>query len=267
MLVASPVPLSKATSFGVTDTDRDGQIRGFLEKPENLPLMPPDSSQTYGSVGNYLFDMGVLLTALHEAKERGENEFGRHFLLRLIHSHRVSVYNFADNRIPGIYRYEEQSYWCDVGDIDPFYAAHHDVIGGESRFNLLNPQWFINSSNYQGPSPRILSGDIQDSVIGAGPLAKCARIHNTILRSEVLVEEDVELEDCVIMDYTIIRRGSCLKRVIVDRHYEITSQSRIGFDVVEDSARYDVSEGGVVVLSALGRHVGERVLPNIGRLA
>jgi len=248
-VAAIPVPLSKATSFGVIDTDGDGRVQGFLEKPENPPPMPSDPSQSYGSMGNYLFETDVLLTALNEAKERGESDFGRHILPRLIHSHRVYAYNFADNRIPGIHSYEEQSYWRDVGDIDTYYAAHHDVLGGKPKFNLFNPQWFINSSNYQGPSPRILSGDIEDSVIGAGSLVTCARIRNTILRREVVLEENVDLEDCVIMDYTIIRRGSQLKRVIVDRHNEINSHSRIGFDVVEDRARYHVSKGGVVVLS------------------
>ena len=63
------------------------------------------------------------------------------------------------------------------------------------------------------------------------------------------MEENVELEDCIIMDYSIIRRGSQLKRVIVDRHNEIISNSRIGFDKTEDRARYHVSKGGVVVLS------------------
>jgi glucose-1-phosphate adenylyltransferase len=248
-VAAIPVPLSKASSFGVIDTERDGRICGFLEKPENPPPMPSDPTQSYGSMGNYLFETDVLLKALHDAKERGENDFGRHILPRLIHSHRVYAYNFADNRISGISSYEEQSYWRDVGDIDTYYAAHHDVLGGEPKFNLFNPQWFINSSNYQGPSPRILSGDIHDSVIGAGSLVKCARVHNTILRREVVLEEDVELEDCVIMDYTIIRRGSRLRRVIVDRHNEILPKSKIGYDTVEDRARYHVSKGGVVVLS------------------
>lgn len=247
-VAAIPIPLSKATSFGVIDTDNDGRISGFLEKPENPPPMPSDPTQSYGSMGNYLFETDVLLTALHEAKERGENDFGRHILPRLIHSHRVYAYNFADNRIPGIYSYEEQPYWRDVGDIDTYYAAHHDVLGGEPKFNLFNPQWFINSGNYQGPSPRILSGDIEDSVIGAGSLIKCARIRNTILRREVVLEENVDLEDCVIMDYTIIRNGSQLKRVIVDRHNEIASHTRIGFDAAEDRACYHVSKGGVVVL-------------------
>lgn len=248
-VAAIPVPLNKANSFGVIDTDKDSRICDFLEKPENPPPMPSDPSHAYGSMGNYLFETDVLLKALHDAKKRGENDFGRHILPRLIHSHRVYAYNFADNRIPGIHSYEEQSYWRDVGDIDTYYAAHHDVLGGEPKFNLFNPQWFINSSNYQGPSPRILSGDIQDSVIGAGSLVKCARVRNSILRREVVLEEDVELEDCVIMDYTIIRRGSRLKRVIVDRHNEILSKSNIGYDAAEDRARYHVSKGGVVVLS------------------
>jgi glucose-1-phosphate adenylyltransferase len=248
-VAAIPVPLNKANSFGIIDSDIEGRIRGFLEKPKNPPPMPSDPSHSYGSMGNYLFETDVLLTALNEAKERGENDFGRHILPRLIHSHRIFAYNFADNRIPGISDYEEHSYWRDVGDIDTFYAAHHDVMGGEPKFNLFNPSWFINSSNYQGPSPRILSGDIQDSVIGAGSLVKCARVRNTILRREVVLEEDVELEDCVIMDYTIIRRGSRLKRVIVDRHNEITPHSCIGFDAAADRTRYHMSKGGIVVLS------------------
>ena len=248
-VAAIPVPLNKAPSFGVIDADKDSRIRGFLEKPENPPPMPSDSTQSYGSMGNYLFETDVLLKALHDAKERGENDFGSHILPRLIHSHRVYAYNFADNRIPGISSYEEQSYWRDVGDIDTYYAAHHDVLGGEPKFNLFNPQWFINSSNYQGPAPRILSGDIHDSVIGAGSLVKCARVRNTILRREVVLEEDVELEDCVIMDSTIIRRGSRLRRVIVDRHNQILPKSKIGYDAVEDRARYHVSKGGVVVLT------------------
>jgi glucose-1-phosphate adenylyltransferase len=51
------------------------------------------------------------------------------------------------------------------------------------------------------------------------------------------------------MDYTVIRRGTRLKRVIVDRYNDIPANSRIGFDPVADRARYAVSEGGVVVLA------------------
>ncbi|MDP3030755.1 MAG: glucose-1-phosphate adenylyltransferase [Rhodocyclaceae bacterium] len=247
-VAAIPVPLEQASAFGIIDTDQQGRIRGFLEKPEIPPPMPGDPNQAFGSMGNYLFDTDVLLDALREAKARDEHDFGRHILPRLIHTHQVFAYNFADNRIPGISAYEDQAYWRDVGTLDAYYAAHQDVMGAQPRFDLFNPQWFINSSNYQGPSPRIASGAIKNSVIGAGSLVKGARISNSILRREVIVEEDVEIDDCIIMDYTVIRRGTRLKRVIVDRCNVIPANSRIGFDAAADRARYPVSEGGIVVV-------------------
>lgn len=247
-VAAIPVPLSEASAFGIIDADAAGQIKGFLEKPKNPPPMLSDPSRAYGSMGNYLFDTDVLLAALVEAQERGEHDFGGNILPRLIHSHRVFAYNFADNHIPGIGSHEEQPYWRDVGTLDAYFAAHHDVLGDQPRFELFNPQWFINSSNYQGPAPRIVSGVIENSAIGAGSRVKGARIRNSILRREVIVEDDVEIEDCVIMDYTIIRRGARLKRVIVDRYNDIAAGSRIGYDAAADRARYTVSEGGVIVV-------------------
>lgn len=253
-VAAIPVPLNIARGFGIIDTAADGRIRGFLEKPENPPAMPGDPTRAYGSMGNYLFETGVLLEALREAKQRGETDFGTHILPRLIHSHNVYAYNFADNRIPGIRGYEEPAYWRDVGTLDAYYAANRDVLGGEPRFNLFNPQWFINSSNYQGPAPRIVRGEITDSAIGAGTLIKGARLKSTILRREVIIEPDVEIEDSIIMDYAVIRSGARIKGAIIDRYNEIAPGARIGYDLEADRARYTVSPGGVVVL-AKGRDV------------
>lgn len=247
-VAAIPVPLREASAFGIIDADAQGQICAFLEKPDNPPPMSSDPTRAYGSMGNYLFDTEVLLAALRDARERGETDFGRHILPRLIKSHRVFAYNFADNIVPGIARYEDHAYWRDVGTIDAYYASNRDVLGAEPRFNLFNPQWFIKSSNYQGPAPRVASGQFENMAIGAGSLVKGARIRNSILRREVIVEEDVEIDDSIIMDYTVIRRGTRLKGVIIDRYNEIPPNSRIGFDAAADRARYTVSEGGVVVV-------------------
>ena len=106
----------------------------------------------------------------------------------------------------------------------------------------------INSSNYQGPSARILSGHIENTALGPGSLIRGASVRNSILRREVIVEKDVEIDDCIIMDHSVIRRGSRLKRVIVDRYNTIAPNTQIGFDPAADKARYHVSEGGIVVL-------------------
>lgn len=247
-VAAIPVPLAEARSFGVIEQDSGGRIARFHEKPAFSPAMPCDPARALGSMGNYLFDTDVLLAALREARQRGETDFGMHILPRLIHSHRVYAYDFSNNRIPGIRDNEELAYWRDVGTLDAYYAANMDLLGSVPRLNLFNPQWFINSSNYQGPSPRIHNAQIESSTIGAGSLIAGARLKNTLLRREVVIEEDVEIEDSIIMDYVVIRRGARLRKVVIDRYNEIPPGTRIGFDQQADRARYDMSDGGIAIL-------------------
>jgi glucose-1-phosphate adenylyltransferase len=75
-----------------------------------------------------------------------------------------------------------------------------------------------------------------------------ARITNSIIRREAVIEEDVVLEDCIVMDYVRISRGAHLRRVIVDRHNVIEAGDRVGFDVNKDRQRFHVSPGGVTVI-------------------
>jgi len=247
-VAAIPIPIRQASSFGVISADRDGRISDFREKPEQPVPMPGRSDCAYGSMGNYLFNTAVLKEALLEASKRGENDFGRHILPRLLRSHKVYAYDFSTNHIPGIRDYEEPGYWRDVGTIEAYYAAHMDLLGLEPRFNIFNPKWRIFSSGYQGPTSRIIDGHIHNSMIGAGAIIKGGSIRNSIIRREVMIEEDVELEDCIIMDYTIIRKGARLRRVIVDRHNIIAADTQIGYDRDADRARYHVSESGLVVV-------------------
>jgi glucose-1-phosphate adenylyltransferase len=200
-------------------------------------------------MGNYIFDTDVLVQALSEAKDRGEHDFGRHVLPRLVErAARVYAYDFSGNSVPGVRDYEESAYWRDVGTIDTYFTANQDILGSEPRFNLFNPQWIVRSSNYQGPSCRILHGSVRNCVLDAGTLVRGARAVNSILRREVVLEEDVEIEDCIVMDHTLIRRGSKLRRVIVDRFNVIDSRTRLGHDLEADRASHFVSPGGIVVL-------------------
>jgi glucose-1-phosphate adenylyltransferase len=123
------------------------------------------------------------------------------------------------------------------------------TLGREPRLNLFNPQWTVRSSNYQGPSARILDGTVRNSTLGAGTLIKGGSVTNSILRREVVIEDDVEVEDCIIMDHTLVRRGTRLRRVIVDRYNVVEAGSIIGYDLEADRAQQRfVTESGIVVL-------------------
>lgn len=248
-VAALPVPLAEASSFGVIETDMEGRIKQFQEKPDSPKPMPNRSTHAFASMGNYLFNANVLLSALLEAHMQGETDFGQHVLPRLLNTHRLYAYDFTDNTIPGLEPYEEVGYWRDVGTIDAYFDAHKDVLGENPRFDAFNPQWPIYSSSYQGPVAKILGGQLENSLLGAATLIyKNSSIKNSIIRREAVVEEDVVLENCVVMDYVRIKKGSRLRNVIIDRHNVIEEGSVIGFDRQQDEARYKVTPSGIVVV-------------------
>jgi glucose-1-phosphate adenylyltransferase len=248
-IASLPVPIADARGFGVIAADSDGRIRAFEEKPARPTPLASDPSHAFASMGNYVFSTEVLTQALHEAREAGETDFGQHVLPRLLRSHRLYAYDFAANVVPGVLPYETSVYWRDVGNIDAYFDAHKDVLGAEPTFDMFNPQWPIYSSGYQGPVARVLGGELRNSLLGAATVIHDgARIVNSIIRRETVIEEDVVLEDCIIMDYTRICRGARLRRVIVDRHNVIEAGDVIGYDTERDRQRFTVSPGGVTVV-------------------
>ncbi len=247
-VAALPVPIEQAANFGIIAADADGRIRAFEEKPERATSMPGDPTRAYASMGNYVFSAGCLVRAMREAHRRGETDFGSHVLPRMLSGHHIYAYDFATNEVPGLKPYEEPSYWRDVGTIDTYFDAHRDVLGAEPRFDLFSPQWPVYSSNYQGPVARIIRADIDNCLLGAATVIDHARVRDSIIRREAVIEDGVEIEDCIIMDYVRVRSGSRMRRTIVDRHNLIEKNTCIGFDAEQDRQSYTVSPNGIVVV-------------------
>lgn len=246
---ALPVPVAEARSFGVVETDADGRVTAFHEKPAQPVSMPGRPGMAYASMGNYLFSTNVLLDDVRKACEAGDKDFGRHVLPRLSETHRVFAYDFSSDTVPGTRPYEEQAYWRDVGTIDQYYAANMDTLGEAPRLDLFNPQWPIRSSSYQGPIAHLVRARIENSDIASGTTVRDATIRNSLIRREVAIEDDVIIEDSVIMDFCTIRRGARIRRSIVDRYNTIEAGAHLGYDAAGDRARHHVTDSGIVVVT------------------
>ncbi|MGB5080367.1 MAG: sugar phosphate nucleotidyltransferase [Burkholderiales bacterium] len=142
-VAAVPVPVERASPFGIIAAHADGRIHEFQEKPERPAPIPQRPSHAYASMGNYLFDPGVLAELLDKTARPGETDFGRHILPRAMATHRVFAYDFACNRVPGILPHEERNYWRDVGTIEAYRAAQRDASGPRPKFSLANGRWPI----------------------------------------------------------------------------------------------------------------------------
>jgi glucose-1-phosphate adenylyltransferase len=243
-----PVPLSDCSGFGIVGVDGQHRVRQFLEKPAMVPSMAGRPGMALASMGNYIFSTDVLRRELQKARDRGESDFGRDILPRLLKSHRVMAYDFHTNVIPGIGAQEEHGYWRDVGTIDAYFAAHFDTLGPTPRFGMSNRQWPIHACPDDADAAQIESGAIHHSSVGAGCIVEAATLDHAMLRRSVHVQAQAQLAHCIVMDRSVVGTGARLKRVIVDQDNHIPPYEVIGHDLAKDRQRFEVSDGGIVVV-------------------
>jgi len=250
-VAAMPVPIERASSFGIIDADTDGRMKGFIEKPKTPPPMPGDPSRAYCSMGNYIFNTDTLIKGLIRAEMNKEYDFGKHVIPNLLaEGERLFAYDFTTNIIPGVRDYEEQGYWRDVGTIRAFWEAHQDMLGEEPRFEINNKLWPIHASRNDLPATKIMGGEITNSIIAEGTVVYDARIKNSVIRRGVIVEDGVEVIDSIIMDHVTLKRGCKLNRVIVDSYNVIEEGVRIGFDERDHYFRATRDPSGISVIAS-----------------
>ena len=98
--------------YGVVDTDPDGRVRSFQEKPDWAEVLT-DTVNT----GIYLLEPEVLA----HIPEGRPCDFGHELFPRLVKA-----------GLP-VYGYVTDDYWCDVGDVGAYLAAHADCMEGRVR--------------------------------------------------------------------------------------------------------------------------------------
>jgi glucose-1-phosphate adenylyltransferase len=242
-VAAVPVPVEEASGFGIVGADHDQRIRTFEEKPLKATPMPGNPRLAYASMGNYLFHPVVLARALHEAARRGEHDFGRHVLPRLIHDRRVYAYDFSGNIVPGVAPHEESGYWRDVGHVEAYVAAHRDLLGPTPRFRLDNVEWPILCGDQDRSGPRQ-----QNSILGPQAVTAGAVVRNSVLQRGAVIEPGAWVENCIVMNGATVRRGARLRGTLVGPQSLISPRTRIGYNRDADRRRFDMTPSGTVIV-------------------
>ena len=221
------VPLSEASRFGIMNTNPDGSIFEFEEKPKN-----PKS--TKASMGIYIFSWQTLKEYLVRDEEdpTSSNDFGKNVIPALL----------ADGK--RVFAYPFEGYWKDVGTIKSLWEANMDLLDPNSGLNLRDPKAKIYARNYAQPSSYIASGaDIVNSYVAEGCTVR-GTVVNSIVSTACVIEEDVVIRDSVIMPNTTVKKGSVVKFAILGENATVGRNVHIG----GEKEYYPENEWGIAVI-------------------
>ena len=253
-----PVPREDATAFGVIHVDEHGRVIDFVEKPPDPPPMPGQPDLALASMGIYIFNTEWLLKRLQEDANdpTSSHDFGRDILPRAVAESR-SVYGFPF-RDPNE---DKPGYWRDVGDIDSFWAANLELIGVTPELNLYDQEWPIWTYQEQWPPAKFVfdqegrRGMATDSMVSGGCIVAGARLQHSLLFSNVWVDEHTVIEDSLVLPNARIGRDCHIRRAIIDAGCRVADGTVIGEDPAADAERFQVSPGGVVLVTR--QHLGQ----------
>ena len=210
-IAAIEVPMREASRFGILNTNPDGSIYQFEEKPKQ-----PKSN--LASMGIYIFTAEKLFKYLEadEANPNSSKDFGKDVLPAML------------NAGEKMFSYKFKGYWKDVGTISSLWESNMDLLGAEPAFDVSTPDWKIHSRNPLAPPEYIgETGSVDNSMVALGCEIEGAVV-NSILAANVVVEEGAVVRDSVIMAGTVVKKGARVIYSIVDENVVIEEGATVG---------------------------------------
>jgi glucose-1-phosphate adenylyltransferase len=246
------VPASESRSYGVLTTTEWNRVTRFAEKPAVPDTLPGRPQVILASMGIYVFNMQLLQTLLaaDATSESSAHDFGKNVLPDAIAAGRqVFAYPFQDVKT------RAQSYWRDVGTIDAYYDANLELVHVRPELNIYDEDWPIWTYQVQQPPAKFVldedgrRGTAINSMISGGCIVSGAVVRESLMFSNVRIEERSSVYRAVLLPNAEVGRGCVIKSAIVDEGCEIPDGMQIGVDHAADARRFHVTEKGVVLVT------------------
>lgn len=222
------VPWEEAPRFGILNTNPDGSIYEFEEKPKK-----PKSN--LASMGIYIFTASKLFKYLEldEADPKSEKDFGKNVLPAMLNAgEKMNSYRF-------------EGYWKDVGTIASLWEANMDLLGTVPRFQLMDQDRVIQSRSPLAP-PAFIEGEVVNSIVATGCEIE-GKVVNSVIGTDCIIEEGAYVADSVLMGNITVKSGAKINYSIIDEDVTIGEKAVVG-DVREKALKVESKTSGIAVL-------------------
>jgi NDP-sugar pyrophosphorylase family protein len=199
-------PVENPSAYGLVETENDGRVRRFLEKPKADEI----SCNTINA-GAYVLDPKIL-----DIIPEGENFSFEYGVFPALLERGESFYA----HIPA------GAYWIDIGAPARYLQVHADILAGRVRGLSLKDR--------RGSSDLATHAEIDDlSLIADDCTVKPgAQIINSVLGEGVHVEEKARIENSVVWPHTRVGAGAQVVGAIIGRGCHIGRSASVGAGAV-----------------------------------
>jgi NDP-sugar pyrophosphorylase family protein len=201
-------PVENPSAYGLVETDPDGNIRRFLEKPE-----PDQITCDTINAGIYVLEPDTFDRIPKDTPWSIE----RSFFPSLIERHETFV------------AYIDRSYWIDIGTPEKYSQVHRDIMDGRFR---AAPFVDTPGRTWVSPEARVEEGAVLDGpcFIDSGVVVKAgARIGPySVIGRQCHIEEHATVEHSIVWANTRINQEAVVRRALVGRHCHIGRNATVG---------------------------------------
>ena len=206
-----PVPLKEASRFGIMNTNEDGSIYEFEEKPA-------EPKSNLASMGIYIFNWKTLrkLLLADIKNPDSHHDFGKDIIPTLL------------NDGKSLYAYQFKGYWKDVGTIDSLWEANMDLLNPNNELDLNDRSWRIYTEDVTA-LPQYISADaeVKNAYITQGCVVE-GSVQNSVLFTNVKVGAGAKIIDSVLMPGAVVEEGAVVTRALVADGVQIGKQAVVG---------------------------------------
>jgi len=193
-----PVFEEQTPEFGVMKVNQNARITDFLEKPkepeqrEKMKVsekvfhqfgLKSDGRTHLASMGIYLFNWAVLNELLENTTHE---DFGKGVIPYAIKNKKVYGYFF-------------NGYWADIGTIRNFFEMHMDLTQALPKFNFYDEKSPIFTHARFLPSSKILSAEVNHSILSEGSIINRSRINHSIIGLRSRIGENSLIDHSIVM--------------------------------------------------------------------
>ncbi|HEV2914075.1 MAG TPA: NDP-sugar synthase [Pyrinomonadaceae bacterium] len=195
-------PVENPSAYGLVETEPDGRIRRFLEKPK-----ADEITVNTINAGTYILEPRVL-----DLIPEGEN-----------HSFEYGLFPHLLERGESFYAHiPQRTYWMDIGTPARYLQAHHDLLANRvGRIHLKERRGNFDAATISEIDDLSMIGD--DCTVKPG-----AQIVNSVLGPGCYVEEKARVENSVIWAHTRIGAGAQVLNAITGRGCHVGRSATVG---------------------------------------